>query len=170
MMRFARLWAIALLMAGPVAAQESITYSDASSQACSQEAISNGERADCIGASARQCIEATTLGNRRLVGALCLMSETKYWQRRLDDMRDVLARSFEASDIGLGTEGQTAFPKGEALALLMQDWERYRHQTCQFEMALSGAMPGDGLIDIECNLRLTGAQALYLEQQPVGGF
>ncbi len=167
-MRLIMVFAV-LLVASAGWAQE-ITYSDASSEACSQEAVSDGERADCIGASARQCIEATSLGNRRLIGALCLMSETKYWQRRLDDMRDVLARSFKASDIGLGTDGLTAFPKGEALALMMQDWERYRDQTCQFEMALSGAMPGDGLIDVECNLRLTGAQALYLEQQPVGGF
>jgi len=169
MMRFARVLAIALLAAAPVAAQEGITYSDAASQACSEEAISDSERADCIGASARQCVEDSPVGNRRLMGALCLINETEYWQRRLDDTRFELVRSFEATDNGLGTDGQTAFPMGEALGLMMQTWERYRDQTCQFEMVLSGAMPGDTLIDVNCNLRLTGEQALYLEAQS-GGF
>ncbi len=169
-MRFARLCAMALLAAGPVAAQEGIIYSDASSQACSEEATSDTERADCIGASARQCFEATTVGNRRLTRALCLFGETEYWQQRLDDRRRDLARSFEESDIGLGTVGLTPFPKGEALDLMMQAWERYREQACQFELSIRGAMPGDDLSDVECKLLLTGAQALYLETQPIGGF
>ncbi len=169
MMRFASVLAITLLAAVPVAAQEGIIYSDAPSQACLEEATSDGERADCIGASARQCIEDSPVGNRRLIGALCLISETEYWQRRLDDARFELVRSFEAMDSGLGNDGQSAFSKGEVLDLMMQTWERHRDPLCQFELALSEAMPGDNLVDVACNLRLTGEQALYLEAQSGGG-
>ena len=163
MMHFARLWALVLLLAGPVAAQE-IVYSDASSEACSEEAVSDAERANCIGASARQCIEAS--GNDRISRALCAIEETKYWDRRLNAAYGWLREAYAAGDAGRQTDSSTPYPRGQAMQEMQRAWIKYRDARCLYETAQWGSMPDAGVADVECLLRVTGEQALYLEAQP----
>ncbi len=163
MMRFARATLCAVLVAGPAAAQE-ISYSDASSEACSEEAVSDGERADCIGASARQCIAASS--GDRIERALCVIEETKYWDDRLNAAYGGLGEAYAAHDGGRQTDTSTPYPRGQAMQEMQRAWIKYRDARCLYETAQWGSMPDAGLAEVECLLRVTGEQALYLEAQP----
>jgi len=153
-----------IFWAGSSVFAQEISYSDASTEACSEEAVSDGERVACIGASARQCVEIS--GDERIMRALCMIEETKYWDRRLNAAYRWLRESYAERDAGRRTDNSTPYPRGLAMQEMQRAWIKYRDTRCRYEMAQWSGMPSAGLAEVECMLQATGEQALYLEAQP----
>ena len=163
------LWGMA---SQPAQAQDEVAdhYTSSSTEACLEEAASDTERLGCVGASARICVAQSGDPLLRIVRAVCAVNETKYWQARLDAAVAHLTEAFAESDAMLATDNTTPYPKALAMAEMQIAWQGFMDETCDFEMALWGWGPGSGVQEVECRLRMTGAQALYLESQPDGDF
>jgi len=155
---------VGILNASAGFAQEDIQFTDMASQKCSEEAISDVERASCIGASAGLCIEKSN--GQRIERALCTVAETKYWDDRLSAVYRALQLAYAEGDVDRAIDFSTPYPRGLAMQEMQRAWMEYRDLRCQFEAAQWGSMPSAGLMEVECLLRVTGEQALYLEVQP----
>ncbi len=167
-----RLILAAVLLPHMAMAQGSaVVFDIGASEACSEEAVNDAERAACVGVSMRQCI-ANTPGAREAgsgqaaIWANCANAETQWWQARMDYAYEQLMQDFAASDAGLKEDGTTPYPKAKALEDLQAAWLEYRAQSCVLTVSLRGHSPAAALAGPVCFLRMTGAQALFLESLP----
>lgn len=139
----------ALVLAAPVAAQDA-AEALAKVRACSA--------ADCIGAFASACQEATPSGDTTLGIAACLMAEAEAWDRRLNEIWADLIASARARD--------AAEPDAEQEALLraaQQAWIAFRDADCAQEHGHWGTGSMRQIAGAACQLQRTATRALELD-------
>ncbi len=154
------------LMAAPLAAQD-LAFSPNSTLACLQEAVGQGQRVDCIGASAGACMEGNPGGDTTVGMGGCLDLERAWWDERLNAAyRDLMA--VETADDAEFGDSPGAIPKAPALREMQRAWITYRDARCGYEMAQWGGGTGGGPAVIGCLMQETGKQTLFLEDMLEG--
>ena len=154
-----------MMLAGPVQAQD-LRYSIIATADCLTNSGSalNARRA-CVGISANRCMAATPDGSTTYGMGACLDQELQFWDARLNSTYKVIRNKTRARDAGKLTQE----PSTEiALRAAQRAWIAWRDATCDFERAQWGGGTGGGPATLACHLRLTGEQALYLEQAWIG--
>jgi len=143
---------IALLLAAPAAAED-LSFSPVHTEACLQEAVGRGERLDCIGASANQCM-LDTLGGETTVGmGGCLDRERDFWDARLNEGYQQLLTQQRDDPAML-----------DALRDMQRAWISYRDARCDFEYVQWGGGTGGGPAILACLMQTTAEQTFVLEQ------
>ncbi len=153
----------AALCALPATAQD-IAWTPEATETCLAEAAEPFAQKLCIGRSAATCID-TPDGYTTVGMSFCASQEAAYWDTRLNaaygQLRDVEA----AVDAELAALGSAAPSMSDALRQMQRAWIVYRDTTCAYEASQFGGGTGSGPATANCVMRLTGAQALDLENR-----
>lgn len=152
----------ASLLASSAAAQE-VRFSPAATDACVAQAVTLEGKRGCLGVSAQQCMGAGSGGSTTIGMMDCLDQEREYWDARLNAAYKAVRAKARASDAELDNWGSSAPRTAPALKQMQRAWITYRDTTCEFERAQWGGGSGGGPAVLSCLMRLTGEQALYLE-------
>ena len=145
--------AILLLVAAPVFAQD-IDYSDASTEACLQEALGPSERHACIGASANQCTIKTPGGSATVVVGACFDRELQFWDARLNEVYAQLRAQ----------QADMEPARNANLQAMQRAWITYRDARCDYELVQWGGGTGGIPALIACLMQSTAEQVFVLEQ------
>jgi len=156
---------VAMVLAAPAQAQD-LRYSIIATADCLTNAGSAlAVRRACVGVSANRCMAATPDGSTTYGMGACLDQELQFWDARLNSTYKVIRNKTRARDAGkFASEPSTE----DALRAAQRAWITWRDATCDFERSQWGGGTGGGPATLACLLRLTGEQALYLEQAWIG--
>lgn len=159
--------ALALLICGlgavPAGAGELVFRPDAT-EAC----LRSGQGAECIGASANMCMEATPGGSSTAGMGGCLDRELQYWDARLNAAYTVAMRRTRAVDAEMKDIGSSAPQQAPAMRAMQRAWIGFRDAKCDFVRSEWGGGTGGGPATIACLMDETGRQALFLERRAAG--
>lgn len=153
------------LIPAPLLAQQSGALIDADliGTCLDQQADEAGHPETCIGQAAAQCMEADGGSTTPGMGA-CLAAERDVWDARLNaTFTEVLDRARQAD--ALMAESDPDFATQEAsLRDMQRHWIAFRDAACTFERSrwTNGSMAGPAATG--CSMRLTGQQAIWLEE------
>lgn len=156
---------LALLLPMAAMAQD-LRYSDAETLICLDQAQ---DPEDCIGASAKACMEATDDGSTTVGMGYCLDAELTFWDRRLNAAYKALAEDHKAADAEMAGMDASAPPMAPALRDMQRAWIAFRDAACAYERSLWGGGTGGGPAWTGCMMTQTGRQALRLEAGLSGG-
>ena len=144
-------------LAFPAGAQ-TLEYSPEATETCLQD----GRAADCIGASAKVCIEApdgyTTVGM-----GYCLDQELKWWDARLNEVYGRLREADRADDAEMKELSSNIPEKAPALRDMQRAWIPFRDALCDYERVQWGGGSGSGPATLQCLMEETARQTLRLE-------
>jgi len=140
-------------LASPALAQDLI-FSDIHTEACLQEAVGPGERHDCIGASANQCMMQTPGGESTVGMGGCLARERAYWDDLLNETYQQLRAQHAQGDAVLT----------DNLRTMQRAWLTYRDARCDYEYVQWGGGTGGGPAILACLMQTTAEQVFVLEQ------
>lgn len=135
--------------ATPAVAEEPI-FSIESTAFCLEEAITQGERMDCIGHASMRCMESVENSFGNDVVNYCRDAELAFWDDRLN--------AIYQSQLQLAEP-----PMVEALRRLQRAWIPYRDARCDAVFQAWGEGTGRTPAYVTCLMRTTGAQAVFLE-------
>lgn len=143
---------ISLLSAATAHAQD-LAFSTVHTEACLQEALGPGERLDCIGASANQCMQETVGGETTAGMGGCLDRERDFWDARLNAAYQQLLAQQRGNSTVL-----------DELRGMQRAWITYRDARCGYEYAQWGGGTGGGPAILACLMQATAEQTFILEQ------
>jgi len=151
----------AALLTAPAQAQE-LRFDIGHTLACLDAAGGGPGAEGCIGASANACMRDTPGGSSTYGMGACIDREYSYWDDRLNASYRSLRAQERADDADwAGAPGVVS--KADALRDMQRAWIAFRDATCAYERAQWGGGTGGGPAWAGCQMRLTGAQALYLQ-------
>ncbi len=148
--------------AASVSAQD-VVFSPQATETCVTAGKTLHEKRACIGASAKECIDALPEGNIVEGKRACLSKETAYWQARFDAAYDKQIAHAKSQDAKMAGLGENVPSQAAALLDVRRSWEPYREARCGFAQA-QWAGKAEGLpAHATCLLVETGEETLYLE-------
>ena len=148
-----------VLMAAPAMAQN-LVFSAAPMETCLGLTEDYRNKAMCIGQAAQACIEATPGGYSTAGMVGCFDAELQWWDARLNaTYREVMATA-KAMD---RDKADYAPSRVEALKAMQRAWIAFRDGKCAFARSEWGGGTGAGPAGVDCLLRETATQTLYLE-------
>lgn len=154
-----RLALVAVMLAGPVAAQEQV-FDAALAEACLESAGVAGAFEACIGQAAERCMEESEGGQTTVGMGQCLQAEAQWWDTVLNATYGELLAFSKEMDAETGAEG----PGQEAALRDMQRaWIAYRDARCGFERSQWGRGSGAGPAVAACMMTETAQQARVLK-------
>ncbi|TJZ93887.1 DUF1311 domain-containing protein [Paracoccus gahaiensis] len=151
--------ALALLLAGPAAAQDGPPPFDAGPLTACLEGDAPAD--SCIGLAATACMEGAD-GQTTVGMGFCLGAERDLWDDRLNTAYGALMERAQATDAEMTGLGSSAAPQAPALREMQRDWIAYRDAACEYEAVRWGGGTGAGPAAAQCALTLTARQALWL--------
>ncbi|WP_027258406.1 lysozyme inhibitor LprI family protein [Leisingera aquimarina] len=154
---------LALLMAGTSVMAQEVHFSSGATAACVAGAANQDARRGCLGTSAQHCMGETPDGSTTVGMMGCLDGERSYWDQRLNRAYKSMRTKAEALDAEMEELGSAVPKTAPALRGMQRAWIIYRDATCDFERSQWGGGTGGGPAVLSCLMRLTGEQALYLE-------
>lgn len=165
-----RVLPIALLvcMALPAGAQD-LTFSPAATQACLAAAQDDDARHACVGVSAEACMRDTPGGHSTYGMGGCLSAEADYWDAQLNAAYAEVMAAAQNADAEMAEIGASAISQADTLRAMQQAWITFRDATCDYEYSQWGGGTGGGPAIAGCIMRMTGAQAIYLQGSRLGG-
>jgi uncharacterized protein YecT (DUF1311 family) len=166
-MKIAGLLSGLVVAAATAATAQEPRWSPGATQACLDRAPDLTSREACIGLSTALCIDSpggqTTLGM-----STCLSEELGWWDGRLNTSYRALLDRQKALDAGDRRAGYADAARASNLLNMQRTWIPFRDATCAFEHAQWGGGSGGGPARVDCLMRLTAVQALYLQDQLEG--
>ncbi len=156
-------WLLILLLAMPAAAQDVVFDPEMTEQCLG--IVAEDEQRSCIGRSASDCMKDTEGGETTVGMGGCLDAERAYWDTRLNAEYARLQSVAASADAELDTLDSAAPRLAPPLREMQRQWIAFRDATCDFERVQWGGGTGGGPATLECLMRLTGEQALYLSTQ-----
>ena len=152
-----------LVLSWPGAAiAQDLSFSPAATEACLLAAPAGPAGAACIGESAARCIDTPPGGSTAGMG-FCLGYERDYWDARLNAAYHALRAREAAVDAENARWDVPAPPREETLVMMQRAWIDFRDATCDWRAAQWGLGTGRGPAVAECQMQMTGRQALRLE-------
>ncbi len=170
----ARISGLALVLSwgaggAPVRAQEEVlAFSMEATEACLADGAHPGTPAQCIGESARLCMERSDYGQTTVGITACLGHELEAWDRRLNAAYRALMAQERAADAELADLGSAAPRAAVALREMQRAWIAWRDARCAYVAARWGGGTGAGPAAQECFMEETGRQALFLKRMLEG--
>jgi uncharacterized protein YecT (DUF1311 family) len=164
------LFALALILSAPATHAQSLIYSEMATLACLNNAAASRPSAkiDCVGASANACMAATPDGSTTYGMGGCLDRELSFWDAMLNHNYQILRDKARATDAEMRRIGASVTDLEQTLRDMQRTWIAWRDATCDFERGQWGGGTGGGPATYACLLRLTGQQALYLDDAWIG--
>lgn len=151
------------LLALPAAGQE-VGFSPEATEACVAAAEDTLGRTACIGRAADACMAGPDGGTTAGMSA-CLAAEGAFWAEHVERAYGALVE-IETRNAGeLAGLGSAAPSPLDALEAMQLAWQGYRDAACAYEVSQWGGGSGGGPAEAACFLRLTGRQALALEDR-----
>jgi len=157
----------AMAVAGAASAQE-LHYSDDATLDCINRAGSLPQQRACVGVSASACINDTPGGQTTYGMGGCLDRELSFWDKVLNINYQAARKQAKAMDAEMKDLGSTLPSLDQSLRDMQRAWIPYRDATCDYERGQWGGGTGGGPATLSCLLRLTGEQALYLNDAWIG--
>ena len=148
---------LAVLAPAPALAQDLIFVPGGSEQ-CLIHSSDGGNKTDCIGISAGNCMQQPG-GDSTYGMGFCLDSELQYWDSMLNQAYRQLRAVRQASDADLP---DNLAVQADTLRDMQRAWITYRDARCGHEASLWQGGTGAGTASISCMMQLTAEQALYL--------
>ena len=155
-------WILICLVAAPMAAAQELPYSPEATEACLAKAILPSEDEACIGTSAQLCID-TPDGYTTVGMGFCLGHERDYWDARLNAAYGQLMEIEKSVDDEMTKLGSSVPSSVEALRNMQRAWITFRDSACAYERVQWGGGSGGGPAVANCQMVMTGQQALRLE-------
>jgi uncharacterized protein YecT (DUF1311 family) len=157
----------ALWVAQPAQAQELI-YSDDATWNCLATTSGRLARMGCVGLSADACMQATPSGETTVGMGGCLDRELRYWDQVLNSTYGQYQERASALDAENATISDNLPKLSVPLREMQRAWIPFRDATCDYERAQWGGGSGGGPATLRCHMRVTGEQALALDEQWLG--
>ncbi len=157
-----------LLLAAPAAAQE-LVFSPRASEACLAGAPDPAARLACAGRSAARCMADTPGGESTVGMGGCLSRELDLWDARLNAVYGQLMDEARRADADNAEYGGHAPSQAEALRDMQRAWIPFRDAKCAHARSLWGGGTGAGPAGVDCLMRTTAEQVIYLETSRMGG-
>lgn len=155
--------AAGLALGADAAAAQDLIFDIRHTRDCLSRAATVEEQRACVGTSAGVCMGATDMGGTTVGMGGCLDRELGWWDDRLNASYQALRAKERREDAdNAGFAG--AVSQADALRDMQRAWIPFRDATCDYERAQWGGGTGGGPATLGCLMRLTGHQALYLEQ------
>ncbi|WP_157973508.1 lysozyme inhibitor LprI family protein [Tropicimonas sp. IMCC34043] len=157
--------AVTLAVPVPIHAQ-TLPFSPSQTADCLKKSPTRAKRRDCVGASAEAC-RVKLKSNAPADIALCMTSETAFWDKRMGEAYDAMQRKAAEADAQFDTAKNTTaapFKLTDDLAAQMAAWKDWRQKTCAVEAMLRRGTPYGVTAAASCMMKLTGEQALFLEK------
>lgn len=154
-----RIALLAVMLAGPVAAQEQV-FDASVAEACLESIGVSGAFEQCIGDAAEQCMENSEGGQTTIGMSQCLQAEAQWWDTVLNaSFGELLAfsKQMDAANGG-GVPSQEA-----ALRDMQRAWIGYRDAKCGFERSQWGRGSGAGPAVAACLMEETAQQTRVLK-------
>lgn len=148
-------------LAGPLMAQD-LPFSAEGTESCLAAAELPSEMSECIGTSAQACID-TPDGYTTVGMGFCLGYERDYWDARLNTAYGTLMAEEKDLDKEMREIGATVPSMSEALRDMQRAWIVFRDASCDYELSQWGGGTGGGPAVVNCQMIMTGEQALRLE-------
>ena len=154
-----RIALLAVMLAGPVAAQERV-FDASVAEACLESVGVSGAFEDCVGQAAERCMDETD-GVQTTAGmSQCLQAEAQWWDTVLNATYGELLAFSKEADAANGAE----VPSQEtALRDMQRAWIGYRDAKCGFERSQWGRGSGAGPAVAACLMEETAQQARVLK-------
>lgn len=157
-----RFLAVLALTAAPAFAQD-VVFDTAAIDAC----FAGGGWEECIGSGAGACMQATPGGDSTVGMVGCLDAELSYWDGLLNEAYAAAVDAAEAEDADPWDENQPS--RRAALRDMQRAWIAFRDATCNYEVLEMYGGTGANLLWVDCLMRMTGEQALYLQSALAAG-
>ena len=155
-------WTLILLLAASMATAQDLPYSPEATETCLAKAILPSEDEACIGTSAQLCID-TPDGYTTVGMGFCLGYERDYWDARLNAAYGQLMEIEKSVDDEMTKLGSSVPSSAEALRNMQRAWITFRDSACSYEAVQWGGGSGAGPAVANCQMVITGQQALRLE-------
>jgi uncharacterized protein YecT (DUF1311 family) len=160
--RLLALLALLGVSAGTSAAAQDLPFDIRATESCVAAAPDPRAQRTCIGASATECM-ATPAGSSTYGMGGCLDAELTWWDDRLNQVyRDLRARDARDDAANQGLPG--AASQAEALRDMQRAWIAFRDASCHYERVQWGGGTGGGPAALDCLMRMTAEQAIFLEE------
>ena len=157
-MRHAILGFLVAVWTVPAQAQD-LPFDIVHTNACIDESLGFKEMERCIGASANVCMDSS-IGSTTVGMSGCINHELKFWDGLLNEhYRDLRSREIER-----GQDWGEPVNRAVALRDMQRAWIPFRDMTCNYERVQWGGGTGGGPAMLGCMMRMTGLQAIYLQQ------
>lgn len=148
---------MAVFLPAPVLAQD-LSFDANGTDECLFTTGHEGNKADCIGVSAGNCMQQPG-GDSTFGMGFCLDNELQYWDDKLNgayqQLRDVMQMSDASLPDNLAVQADT-------LRDMQRAWITYRDARCGHEASLWQGGTGASPAFLNCMMHLTAEQALYL--------
>jgi len=158
----------AAMLVGTAASAQDLRYSDDATVDCINGAESLPEQRACVGASAKACMNATPGGQKTYGMGGCLDRELSFWDEILNINYQTARKRAKAVDVKMKDLGTSLPSLDQSLRDMQRAWIPFRDATCDYERGQWGGGTGGGPATLWCLLRLTGEQALYLNDAWIG--
>lgn len=153
----------ALLVAGPVLAEETVDYSDKLVEQCLSLAQNPAEERACAGVSANACQEASDYGSTTIGLQECSSLERAFWDRKLNAHYAELTARARAADVEGEDDPRVTAKIAEKLKEMQRRWIPFRDATCAYEASQWQGGTISGPVYADCLLHMTADQAVYLQ-------
>lgn len=154
-----RIALLAVMLAGPVAAQERV-FDASVAEACLERVGVSDAFEDCIGDAAERCMSESEGGDTTVGMSQCLQAEAQWWDTVLNATYGELLAFSKEADAANGAE----VPSQEtALRDMQRAWIGYRDAKCGFERSQWDRGSGAGPAVAACLMEETAQQARVLK-------
>jgi Uncharacterized protein conserved in bacteria len=151
---------LTLLLAGPALADETLVFRPELIEACLAEGRGNA----CVGVAVEPCTEETEGGYTTMGWSECLDAEFRWWEARMEAALAVRMGVADLIDAETMPDDPQPRPSDVTeLTKLQQAWLALRDVQCRYEELQFWGGTGMGPAGLQCQMQMTGAQALYLE-------
>lgn len=156
-------FALAMLLAGPAAAQ-TVTYDFAATTDCIAAAGDDyGAKLACIGTAATACMDNTDGGWSTAGQNACLDAEWQDWDARLNAAYPRLMAQLKEEDAAMASGDYTPPSQADALRQMQRAWIPFRDAACAYEASKWTGGSGAGPATLWCLVYETAKQTLRLE-------
>ena len=152
--------AFSFLAALPAHAQE-VVFDMSATDTCLARG-GDGMQSVCVGQSAERCMAINGVGRTTMGVSDCLRREWQAWDQRLNQRYQAVlleARQNDADNAGLKYQAPN---QEEALRAMQRAWIAFRDAKCDYVASLFQGGTGAGPGSLDCLMRETAAQTLYL--------
>ena len=160
---------ITLGLVSPATAQDQPRFSAVPIESCLVGASDQAAMEQCIGLSARACMETHDAGFTTMGMSFCSGEELAFWDARLNVAYDQLMERSRDADADMKDLDIEVPSQAEALRDMQRAWLPFRDAACAFERAQWGNGTGGGPAAVACHASLTAKQALALEGRLIDG-
>ncbi|MGB1235609.1 MAG: lysozyme inhibitor LprI family protein [Planktomarina sp.] len=151
---------------GSLYAQD-LVFSQEATENCISESEQSGFVSDCVGESARQCVEDGPEEGFFANSKTCYNLEAQYWENELANTILRLKIKMQNNDAQLDLQGDVAAQTVRqlpALEIMQQTWTQHRDATCALYNSLYGRPLDDTLFITICLMDQTAKQATFLKR------